>query len=289
MKKDNLLISFSGGRTSAYMLYWIINNPEYKKKYHFKVVFANTGKEHEKTLKFVRDCQENFGIEIVWIESKHLNDKGQTFSKKGWKVDFKIVDFESASRNGEPFEEMISVLGIPCSEAPFCSDQLKRVPIEKYLKSIGWDDYYKAIGIRCDEIDRVNSKWREKKIIYPLVKDHPVTKKQILKWWRNNHFDLDIHPNLGNCDLCWKKTMKVLVQNAKDFPDRFDWWDEMTKKYSNKETGRKKIDSKKISFYREGKTIQDIFELARLSSKQLELFTKDEKLDGCSDSCEVYK
>ena len=61
------VISFSGGRTSAYMLYRIIqeNNglPE-----EAIVCFANTGKEVEATLKFVKDCEINWGIEIHWLE-----------------------------------------------------------------------------------------------------------------------------------------------------------------------------------------------------------------------------
>tara|TARA_R110000803_G_scaffold69364_1_gene131728 strand:+ start:657 stop:1514 length:858 start_codon:yes stop_codon:yes gene_type:complete len=285
MKKENLLISFSGGRTSAYMLYSILNSKQYNEKYNFKIIFANTGKEHEGTLKFVQDCQVNFNCEIIWLEAKHKKENGEYYSKKGWKVSFKEVDFKTASRNGEPFEEMLSVLGIPCSSAPFCSDQLKRKPIESYLKSIGWGSFYKAIGIRIDEIDRVNSKYKEKKIIYPLVSDDPMNKKEILKWWSEQSFDLKVPLNLGNCDICWKKSLKVLVQNTKDFPERFKWWEDMIKKHSDKSRNA----GKTITFFREGNTIKQLFEMGELSKKQLDLFAKEHKLDDCSTSCEVYK
>ena len=283
--KENLLISFSGGRTSAYMLQLLLKSEEHKARFNYKIVFANTGKEHEGTLDFVRDCQKNFGCEIIWIEARHRKATGELYSKKGWGVSFEQVSYETAARNGEPFEEMLSAIGIPCSSAPFCSDQLKRRPIEEYLKSIGWKDFYKAIGIRCDEIDRVNPKYKEKKIEYPLVKEYPTTKKQILEWWKNNSFDLNIPMNLGNCDICWKKSFKVLVQNTKDYPERFDWWQSMIEKYSDKSRNTDKT----ISFFRGGKSIQELFEMGELSDMQLNLFAEQYKLDGCSESCEVYK
>jgi 3'-phosphoadenosine 5'-phosphosulfate sulfotransferase (PAPS reductase)/FAD synthetase len=60
-------ISFSGGRTSAYMLWRVLQSngglpPE------AIVCFANTGKEDEATLRFVRDCGVNWGVEIHWLE-----------------------------------------------------------------------------------------------------------------------------------------------------------------------------------------------------------------------------
>jgi 3'-phosphoadenosine 5'-phosphosulfate sulfotransferase (PAPS reductase)/FAD synthetase len=61
------VISFSGGRTSAYMLWRVLEAngglPE-----DAIVCFANTGKEEEATLEFVRDCEVNWGIKIHWLE-----------------------------------------------------------------------------------------------------------------------------------------------------------------------------------------------------------------------------
>ena len=142
---EKMLISFSGGRTSAYMMYRLIT--EFSDKYEFKVVFANTGKEDEETLKFVDRCAKEWNIEIVWVEGIYKDANGFPFTKKGWGVKHKIVTFETASRNGQPFEELISVLGIPSSNVPFCSFQLKRKPIEHYMKTIGWKKYKIAIAI----------------------------------------------------------------------------------------------------------------------------------------------
>ena len=81
-------ISFSGGRTSAYMLYRILeaNNGLPKEAI---VCFANTGKEEEATLKFVQNCSDNWNVPISWVEFRT--------EKPG----FEIVNFDTASRKGE--------------------------------------------------------------------------------------------------------------------------------------------------------------------------------------------
>lgn len=59
--KKKLLISFRGGRTSAYMAWFLTHKWEYRDRYEICVVFANTGKERPETLKFVDSCDINFG------------------------------------------------------------------------------------------------------------------------------------------------------------------------------------------------------------------------------------
>lgn len=62
-------ISFSGGRTSAYMLWRALQSngglPD-----EAVVTFANTGKEDVHTLEFVQACADEWDVPIAWIENR---------------------------------------------------------------------------------------------------------------------------------------------------------------------------------------------------------------------------
>ena len=262
------------------MTWWLFNEWSEKDKWDKIVVFANTGKESEETLFFVDECANEWNIDIKWIEG-YPSDFG-----KGWSVNHKLVNYETASRKGEPFEAMIKKLGIPFQSAPFCSPQLKTAPIKDYLKSIGWSKYYTAIGIRYDEQKRVNKNYKKERIIYPLIELNPVTKNQIKQWWDLQSFDLDIHPDDGNCVCCWKKSFNVLARIMERSPNSFHWWQEMTDKYGS--SNHKSYKGDLQSFYRGNKTINDIKEMAKLSQAELKQINLFEPLDGCSESCEAF-
>lgn len=279
--KKRLLISFSGGRTSAYMLWWLWNCWEQRNDWEILVVFANTGKEVENTLFFVDECSQEWNIPIVWVEG-YPSEEG-----KGWKVEHKVVTYETASRKGEPFEALIKRIGIPCDNAPFCSDQMKKKAIESYCKSIGFDDFYKAIGIRIDEPTRLKKTWEEEKIFYPLAGINPMKKRDIILWWQEQPFDLDIHPDEGNCDNCWKKDYPRLVRNLLRNPKSFDWWTEMEFKYGNYNPRNLEI-LPPFNFFRTNKSTLDIKKMAEMSQSQLKEITMFEVLDGCAETCEVW-
>jgi len=120
-------ISFSGGRTSAYML-WRVLQANGGLPSDAVVCFANTGKEDEATLRFVQTCSERWDIPITWLEYQS-NAPG-----------YKVVNFATASRNGEPFESLISKRNyLPNPVTRFCTADLKVNSINKMLKDQGWD------------------------------------------------------------------------------------------------------------------------------------------------------
>jgi 3'-phosphoadenosine 5'-phosphosulfate sulfotransferase (PAPS reductase)/FAD synthetase len=285
--KKRLLISFSGGRTSAFMTWWLLNKWDKRHEYEIIVVFANTGKEVEGTLFFVDECAQEWGVDIIWVEG-YPSDKG-----KGWAVNHKVVTYETASRKGEPFEAMCARLGIPSTNAPFCSEHLKKKAIESYLKSIGWKigTYEIAIGIRYDEPKRYKKNGKRKvnkNRILPLVDLFPVYKKWVLEWWRQQPFDLNINEDDGNCDNCWKKDTPRLCRNALRKPESFIWWRDMTEKYGQINPRPTEL-KPPFHFYRGNMSVGDIMTLALNQSqekiKQMSLF---DTVYSCGETCEPF-
>lgn len=220
-------ISFSGGRSSAYMLYHIIQAHGGTLPDHVKVIFANTGKETEETLRFVRDCAENFGVDIHWVEYTGKDAEGNKTQKR--------VTFETASRNGEPFELIIRDRGmLPNPRARFCTVELKLRAMDRYTKDVfGFDEYTGVVGIRADEPHRVarlknNMEGGEVDVIAPMALAG-VSADDVGKFWRSMPFDLG-HPNNngvtphGNCDLCFLKAGDKIQSLIRENPSRAIWW-----------------------------------------------------------------
>jgi len=286
-ENKKLVISFSGGRTSAYMTWWLLNIWEDRHNWEMLIVFANTGLEAEGTLFFIDECAAEWNIPIIWVEGVYKDATGKPFSKKGWTVKHRIVTYETASRKGEPFEELISLLGIPSTEVPFCSFQLKKKAIESFVKEIGWKNYYIAIGVRIDEPLRINEKRGKKRIMYPLAELNPTTKRQVSEWWGKQSFDLPIHPDEGNCVNCWKKDFPRLARNYARIPESFSWWERMEKEYGNFNPRGIELNPP-FNFYRGNHSTLDIKKLAEMTQAELRQLTMFDKLDGCAESCEPF-
>lgn len=282
--KAKLLVSFSGGQTSAYMTKWCIDN--LSDKYDIVVVFANTGKEREQTLQFVNECDNRWNFNTVWVEAV-------VHPQKGRGTTFKVVSFETASRKGEPFEAVIKKYGIPNTSFPHCTRELKTVPIHKYIKHLGWKKYYTAIGIRKDEIDRVDPNYKKRKFVYPFILStmKPSDKIDVNTFWLMQNFRLELKGYEGNCDLCHKKSDRKILTILLEHPDSANWWDEMQQKYGKGQ----------YYFYRGNRSIIELmkqsqhpFKKARDDSrdtmkfKQEFLFDDLDLSNGCIESCEPF-
>jgi len=284
----NLAISFSGGKTSAFMTKWLLDNKrdEYD---NIVVTFANTGQERDETLEFVNQCDKEFGFDTVWLEAVVNPERG-----KGTR--HKIVDFETADRTGVTFKKMIEKFGIPNAAYLHCTRELKLSPMKSYLNSIGWKkgEYVTAIGIRADEMDRVSSKMVEQSLIYPLCEDIRVRKQDIANWWGKQSFNLPLREHEGNCSWCYKKSKRKLLTLAQDRPELCDFPKHMEKTQG---LSGHNVDGTKRKFFRNNKSAEDILSLSTKpfnrweEDMQIDIASFDQDLDapnGCSESCEVY-
>lgn len=217
---DQTVISFSGGRTSAYML-WRVLEANDGLPDDAKVVFANTGKEDEATLRFVDQCSKNWDVNIVWLEYKSDAPK------------YKLVNFDTASRKGEPFQSLIEKKNyLPNMVARFCTAELKVLTIDRYLKTFGWDDYVTMVGIRADEPMRVAKMRGNKDIKLTPLADDGITEADIFAFWDRQFFDLELPRVSGasNCDLCFLKGSGIVMGLIAQKPERAIWWAEMEQK-----------------------------------------------------------
>jgi len=275
-----LQISFSGGRTSAYMTKLLLDN--WNDKYNFIVTFANTGLEHEKTLEFVNNCDTVFGFNTVWLETvvRHGEKKGSSF---------KVVSYQTASRNGEPFTEVVKKYGIPNPSYLHCTRELKLAPMRSYLASLGINhrDIPTAIGIRVDEMRRVKKSAEVENIIYPLVNTWPSDKQDVLDWWEEQAFDLKIDEWDGNCKGCYKKSFKKIFKQLDADPELLEWHQKMESLYSTVGVTQKGTSR---MFFRNHLLSEQVLEMWKQDrSTEPTQLTLDMYADGgCSESCEVY-
>lgn len=257
-------ISFSGGRTSAYMLWRVLQSngglPD-----EAVVCFANTGKEDEATLRFVDRCSREWGVPIAWVEYQEAEET---------KDRFKVVTFETASRDGEPFEAIIRKRNyLPNPVTRFCTTELKIRPMGKYLHRIGLVDTPSEgeqcawIGIRADEQRRV-AKIADKSRIPLAVAG--VTKGDVSAFWRSQSFDLEL-PNMGgvtmhgNCDLCYLKGGSQILSLIKEKPERAVWWAEQEQAIG----GTFRSDRPSYT------------QMARFAEQQADMFDQDEEGIAC--------
>ena len=99
------VIHFSGGRTSGYMLWQILEAHDGKLPDETLVCFTNTGMELPETLLFVHRFEKETGVPIVWLEfAWNPNASG---GRKDPKSQFKRVNLRTANYTGRPFAGMI--------------------------------------------------------------------------------------------------------------------------------------------------------------------------------------
>lgn len=225
------LISFSGGRTSAYMLWRILQAHGGTLPADVVVAFANTGKEREETLRFVHECGSRWGVHVHWLEWRD-DERG-----------FDVVGFNSASRDGEPFDALIDKKQrLPNGQERWCTEFLKVRPTHAFMRTIGFGEpgqYREVIGLRHDEGHRILKGFARaeedgRRIVYPLGNAKVVKLDVRAFWWgqdrryetseRPQGFDLELPDLWGNCDLCFAMGVAIREERVRQNPHVAPWW-----------------------------------------------------------------
>ena len=253
------LISFSGGRTSAYMLWRILQAHGGSLPDDVHVAFANTGKEREETLRFVHECATRWNVRVRWLEWVPHSLK-VPFADR-----FAEVGMNSASRFGEPFEGLVAKKGyLPNAVTRFCTSELKVRVMTHFMRSLGVDYWQNIVGLRADEPRRVAKVYghvtdagdplpdllraiqkgpakrrkRERWTTALPLALAGVTRRDVLTFWfgkptidlrilPNNlpqGFDLGLDDYEGNCDQCFLKAFAKLCAVESKRPGTADWW-----------------------------------------------------------------
>lgn len=226
------LVSFSGGRTSAYMLWRILQAHGGTLPDDVVVAFANTGKEREETLRFVHECSSRWGVRVRWVEWRPPNS-------------FEEVGFNSADREGKWFAELIRRKQyLPNSQMRYCTSKLKIEPMKNFMLSLGYARWLNPVGLRHDEGYRVltqiarNDSGKECFTASMPLADAGITKPDVKRFWLGagarfpsadlpQGFDLGLYDYEGNCDLCFLKGRGKRARIIRENPEAWRWWSEI--------------------------------------------------------------
>lgn len=284
------IISFSGGRTSAFMLKQILDAWHGKLPDDVHVTFANTGKEREETLRFVHECQTRWGVPVKWLEFKHRK-RGEPFSSG-----YEEVGYNSASRNGEPFEAMLKTRGsyLPNNQTRFCTIDLKIKVMKNYAKAQGWKNWKNVVGLRADEMHRVfkaierNESGKEPYVtVMPMasvgreLSGYGRTVRDVEEFWNAQDFDLQLSSYEGNCDLCFLKSRGKLMKLIRDNPELADWWIAVEEKRLQRSDGLVSKGSGQFRIDESYKALRDF----AIASPELPMFDDDEHDAECGLLC----
>lgn len=222
-----IIVSFSGGRSSGYMVYLLETLEKYQNREKI-YVFANTGRELPETLQFIDRFMRWIEKPIHILEAEiHLNERKSST--------FKLISrMSEANLDGRPFRAMAEKYGLPSVATPHCTRELKVNPINSFIRDhlgLKKGEYVDAIGYRYDELSR--AKQDPDRYIFPLIENR-VTKEQVMKFWQEGelkNWDLGLEDFEGNCDFCFKKSWTKLKKMADKHSSRLIFWNDLENEF----------------------------------------------------------
>ena len=321
MKK---VVSFSGGRTSAYLCKMMI---EMFGRENVDFIYMDTGAEHLKTYEFIRKVNDEFGLNLICL-------RGDFSAPLGGGVGYHAVSINDIGPDLVPFKGMIEKYGVPYIGGMFCTDRMKLKPFKKYCEdTYGKKNYETWLGIREDELSRVfgvalhkrmleldyenerlasmysmGGEYLSAELVQPEEDDifHDILKRRgsglrymaeissyekedVLTWWSKQSFDLDLDEWSGNCEFCPKKSNLKLAASQRDSPESYINYVKMLHDDSvriDNNTGNRN------HMYRGKQSLENL--IAKLDGStcaEIKARIKGSKMidtNSCSESCEVF-
>lgn len=302
MKIDNSkvqVVSFSGGRTSAYMVYLI---EQMRKSGEWtsptEYIFMDTGAEHPETYEFIKKCVDHFGIELTCLRGNFEQPIG-----KG--SDYQVLDISECNHdmiNG-PMAQILKKYGTPTVMGAWCTSRMKEETHDKYCNDVfGAGNYVTWLGIRADEQSRLKIGKRPDLRYMAEISDFE--KEDVLDFWSGMQFDLKIEEHLGNCVFCIKKSINKIALAARDEPELAAQWMQAIESATDRlnQPTEKTVDDlfpyqytqhvKKGVMYRNHNSMESIIVKFALHSRD-EIYDsirsmKRKETGSCSESCEAF-
>ncbi|QHJ79794.1 MAG: hypothetical protein [Caudoviricetes sp.] len=263
------VISFSGGRTSAYMTLEVL-----KMHPQAEVIFMDTGAEHPKTYEFIRNFSHHFGVNITCLRvvPNAVMRKASAYEQ---------LTVDDIGPDLEPWRRMLRKYGHPYVGGAFCTDRMKTVPFTKYCdEKYGKGGYERWLGIRADEPNRLGNRGKG---FHYLSDISDFEKQDVIDWWSEQPFDLGIQEHLGNCVFCIKKSLQKVALAAKDEPKLAAQFWQMIQDEDKKDDH---------IMYRYNNSLGDVIALFadverdELASRMRSMRQYD--TGSCSESCEAF-
>lgn len=275
-KEVQNVVSFSGGRTSAYLAHLIEKKRKAGEINNVHYVFMDTGAEHPKTYEFIRNCVSYFGIELTCLRAVMSEEKGVG-------VTYRELPLSECGSDLQPWKDMLRCYSTPYIRGAMCTRAMKTDPYEKWCKAkFGKGNWVSWLGMRIDEKTRL----KPRKGIRYLAEISPMDKLDILGFWKDMPFDLGIDEWVGNCVFCIKKGINKVALAAIDAPELARQFQDM-------------LDTAPIRIIETREDAPEIMYRGHHSFRSLKAtyadFTREDILTGmrgnsggCTESCEVF-
>jgi len=284
---NNIVCTVSAGYSSMLMA---TKMREWYPNDNILYVFANTEMEDQRSLDFLKECSDYYGLDIVYLVPV-INEKG-----KG--TGYKIVKWHELKTDGGVFEIGIKKYGIPTVWNKWCTREMKTNAVTKFSNDFfGKNNWCVSLGIRIDEIDRISESYKTNNIFYPLF-ENKIDSKERNKFWSEQPIKLKLKAYEGNCTLCFEKSNRKKMTIISEHPEKAIWWDEMENKYSTIQIDGKNaynamaIDTG-VFFGRGNVSIQELVEMSKqpFSKATDEYIYENDLFDkegDCRVSCKIF-